>query len=106
MINILEIIVAVSVGFPSAKVKLLDGDIQGAILQPFIETMGFWFYALMLGTMAISIYLKSGSITMPLTIGFLILGVAINMLPEQVVGAAYVISSIGMAGILYKVFKG
>jgi len=86
--------------------KLMQGDVLGAVLDPYIITMGFWFYALMLGSMLIGIYLKTGQLVLPVVMGLLALGVVISFMPPEVAGVAYIASSVAIAAVMYKVFKG
>lgn len=86
--------------------KLIQGDVLGAVLDPFIITMGFWFYALMLGSMLIGIYFKTGQLVLPVVAGLLALGVVISFMPPEVAGVAYIASSVAIAAVMYRVFKG
>jgi len=86
--------------------KFVNGDLLGALVDPYISTMGFWFYGILAGTLAISIYLKSGQIALPITLGLIVFGYLLTSLPPEIQGLAYVLTAVAGAGVLYRVFKG
>ena len=86
--------------------KLVRGDLLGAVQEPYLVTMGFWFYAIIMGTVMIALYLKSGQIALPMTLGLIALGIIIQYMPAEVIGVSYIISAVAITAILYRVFHG
>ena len=85
---------------------LLTGDLLNAIVCPFTNVMGYWFYAVMMLIALAGIYFKSQNVTLVALMGIMSGTTMAMLFPPETHQFAYVMVAIAMAGILYKVFKG
>lgn len=111
MYNLLYVLV--TIGFPGGKDKLVNGDLLGAIVYPYVVSFGgTWFYGVMMGLFAFSLWIKSGSLALPVTLGLIVVGVAIdvagatNRIPGEIVNGAYIIGGTVLGILLYKLLRG
>lgn len=85
-------------------VLLLNGQFIDAIISVFTNSMGFWFYALILFAFEILVYLKTESPTMVATTGILISIAMTALFPVEAVSFAFIAIALLMAAILWKIF--
>ncbi|MEM3579215.1 MAG: hypothetical protein QXL54_03205 [Candidatus Bathyarchaeia archaeon] len=88
--------------------KLKTGDFVGFIFFPFLNLIGNLFYGLIALLICMPIYARYRSITVILFIITLLGGAGglISLLiPESGLGLAWLIFVLGLAGLIYKVFR-
>ncbi len=85
-------------------ILLLNGQFVDAILAIFTNTMGFWFYALVLFAFEILVWLKTESPTMVAITGIIISSAMSILLPTEAVSFAYIAVGLLIAAILWKIF--
>ena len=83
---------------------MTSGDFIGGITASYTNIMGGWFFALMLMTVVGAVYLKSQNVALTLLIMVLVgTGMAASI-SSQALTVIYVMTAIGGAIILAKIF--
>ena len=73
-------------------------------LQPYLITMGAWFYAIFVFAMVGLIYIKSQKVFLPSVI-LLLSGITMaSILPGEIYGAAMAMIALGFTGVVYVAF--
>lgn len=85
-------------------ILLLNGQFVDAILAIFTNSMGFWFFALVLFAFEILVYLKTESPTMVAVTGIIISIAMTALMPTEAMSFAYVAIALLIAAILWKIF--
>ena len=85
--------------------NLTTGNPLSAVIAAQTGVSGVWFYVfMMLGTMTM-VQLKSQNFGVTTTIGLLISAAVIPFMPENSFFIIVVMIALGIAGIMYKLFK-
>jgi len=102
------------VGFGEADVyetmnyKLQSGDFIGFILYPYVNLVGNLFYGLVMLMLCVPLYNRYHSLT-PILVLFLLFGGATGvfslLIPIAGLGVTWIFMLLGLAGLLYKVFR-
>lgn len=92
--------------FSEALSTLLSGDVAHAILSGYTGYMGLWFYFFVYAMLVLPIYFKTQSIVMPLFLTIIMSAVGFGTLPPEVHAYVALFGALGIAGILYIIFKG
>jgi len=102
------------VGFGEADVyetmnyKLQSGDFVGFILYPYVNLVGNLFYGIVMLIICVPLYNRYHSLT-PILVLFILLGGATGifslLIPEAGLGVSWIFMLLGLAGLLYKVFR-
>lgn len=88
--------------------KLKEGDFVGFILYPYLNLVGNLFYGLVMLMVCVPLYNRYRSVV-PILVLFIIFGGAAGiftlLVPEIGAGLGWIFMLLGLAGILYKVFR-
>jgi hypothetical protein len=88
---------------PSALQYLINGNYLGFIHSIFVSTLGETFYALILLFLSLAVYIRNKTIAIP-SILWILFGGFWAVLSPAFAPVPYIISGIGVAGILYSIF--
>jgi len=89
---------------------LMSGQIFQAILSSYTNVIGLWFYAIVLFTGMIMIYLKTESLSAVITVGTIITmttigsGIFASYLPPEIQNFTIFVIVVGITIVLYKIF--
>ena len=75
------------------------------ILAPYLDLLGGWFWAVMTFALAISIYVKTGSMAAVAVILLISSGSLFALLPPESHTVAYIMLALTITSILYTLFK-
>ena len=82
-----------------------SGDILGSVIQTQTNIAGIWFYALIMLMTMTMIQMKSQNFGVTTIIGILISAAIIPFMPENTFFIIIIMIALGIALILYKLFK-
>lgn len=83
---------------------LLQGNILGGITCTWTNVIGLWFYALMLASLEITIFIKYDNLLAPTIMGTFAGILMISFLPPVAWGIPITILIINVAAVIYSTF--
>jgi hypothetical protein len=75
-----------------------------AICKPFIDIFGYWFFAILYFVYLGTSYLRTGSVTLPVTVGLISGTVWGAIMPPETFVVGYVLLATGIVTILIKFY--
>lgn len=94
--------------YETMNYKLQSGDFIGFILYPYVNLIGNLFYGLVMLMLTVPLYNRYHSLT-PILVLFILFGGATGiftlLIPVAGFGITWVFMLLGLAGLLYKVFR-
>ena len=84
---------------------LLTGSILTGITCTWTNVIGLWFYAIMLMTLEIVLFLKTDNVTGPAILGVMVGILMIASLPTAVTLIPVTILTVNFAVVAYKLFR-
>ena len=84
---------------------LLTGDILTGITCTWTNVIGLWFFAIMLMTLEVVLFIKTDNITGPALLGVMVGLLMIATLPTAMALIPITIISVNFAVVAYKLFR-
>jgi hypothetical protein len=83
---------------------LRNGNLVKAFLDPFLASMGSYFFLYTLGVLFLGVYLRSGNATLTAVLFLVLGGVILSVLPVEMQGPIYIFLALIMTVVIYRVF--
>lgn len=85
--------------------NIFEGKILTAVLQPFTDVLGPWFYVLIAGFFLSILYIKTQNLGMISVVGLILSFAMLAFLPPSIRPLLYIMLAASMSVIIYKFFK-
>lgn len=94
---------------PTIALDALSEFLQGhwitGIFYPYFAVIGDWFFAIVMLTVCMGIYIKTSTFLAPTVLLVLGAGVIFALLPPEAHKFAYLMIALSITGVLFKLFR-